>query len=241
MHPIQFPILNPIRGKGDIFLPIPIPPPIRPTIVAGAGRQLRQPRTIRLDRIQIKIAVPVAGEHQSFAIRRPGRIQILPRIIRHPNQRSIGDIQRINFRIAIAVRHESRPPAVRRKRGGNIRSRMTGKPRNQLRSQIQQINVEIIPARRRIPVGTERQQPAPSPRRPPVIGGMTGKVDRTGAIAPHHINFPVAIPIGLKSDPPARRIPRRRSRRRGGIRLHLNNGDRRRRRIGFRFGRRNRG
>ena len=242
MHPIQFPILNPIRGKGDVFLPVRIPPPIRPTVVAGAGRQFRQPRTIRLDRIQIKIAVPVAGEHQSFAIGRPGRIQIPPRIVRHPNQRITGDIQRINLRVAIAVRHKSRPPAVRRQRRGFIRSRMAGKPRNLLRSQIQQINIELIPAaRRRIPIGTERQQPAPGPRRPPILGGMTGKVDRTGAIAPHHINFPVPIPISLKRDPPARRIPRRRLRRRGGIRLPLNNGNRRRRRIGFRFGRRNRG
>ena len=223
---IIFPIA--VGRKGDVFHPVIIPPPIRPAIIGIAGRQLSQPGTIQIDGIYIEIAIPIAGKDQLIARRRKCRVQVLAGVISDIDHAFIRNRHQVNLRITIAARHKSDFAPIRRQRRRIIRRRIGGKADHAPRLQRKQIYIE--PARG-LPVGTERQPPAAIPRRLLILGGVVSKIYRIRTIAPHHINFAIAAPVSLESDPPPHRIIRQdhRAGRRGRNRRSF-----RRRRRGWR-------
>ena len=223
---IIFPIA--VGRKGDVFRPIIIPPPIRPAVVAFARRQLSQPGTIQIDGIYIEIAIPIAGKDQLIPRRRKCRIQVIAGVIGDIDYAFICNRHQVNLRITIAARHKSHLAPIRRQRRRIIRRRIGSKADHAPRLQRKQIYVE--PARG-LPVGTERQPPAATPRRLLILGGVVSKIYRIGTIAPHHINFAVAAPVSLESDPPPHRIIRQNHRARRRCR---NRRSFRRRRRGWR-------
>ena len=205
IHRPQSPIPGAVGRKDNVFLAVFIAPPIRPAVVGIAGRQIGQPGTIQIDGIYIEIAIAIAGKDQLIARRRKCRIQILPGVVGDIDHALVRNRHQINLGIAIPVRHKSDLTPIRRQRRGIIRRRIGSKAHHAPGLQRKQIYIE--PARR-LPVGTERQPPAAIPRRLLIHGGVVSDIYRTFTIAPHHIDFAIAVPVSLESNPPAHRIIR---------------------------------